>query len=69
MISKHLPVGSARFENLFLTMTTPLMGMVDDASNDTKKMPLPAGASATKPNCVSIGSRVSVVREEMINKQ
>ena len=69
MIYKHLPVGSARFETLFSTTTAALTGVVDDASNDTQQMALPAGASATKPTCVSIGSRVRDVPEEMTNNQ
>jgi hypothetical protein len=69
MIFKHLPVGSARFETLFLTMTVALTAIVENTVNDTHYMTLPTGASATKPTCVSIGSRVSDVREEMINNQ
>jgi hypothetical protein len=49
MIFKHLPVGSARFKTLFLTMTAALMGMVDDASNYTLQTPLPLGTSARSP--------------------
>jgi hypothetical protein len=68
MIFKHLPVGSARFETLFLTMTAALTATVENTVNDTHSMTLPAGASATKPTYVSIGPRVSDEQEEMINQ-